>query len=419
MTEMQRITTFHQAKKALEAFIPRQTPSRYNLDQIKALMNFLGQPQNRLRIIHIAGTSGKTSTSYYAAALLTASGAKTGLTVSPHIDEINERLQLNLVPLNEAEYCRAVTEFLDLVGRSRLQPSYFELLVALAYWYFDRAGVDYAVVEVGLGGLLDGTNVIDRADKVCLITDIGLDHTHILGNSLEAISRQKAGIILPGNQVFMHRQPEPVGTVIKSICAQQGARLTTLPPVKSAGDLPPFQERNWQLAKAAVDYVLTRDGRQYSNRQAVQASRLTSIPGRMEVVMAGSKTVILDGSHNSQKIGALVAAMKRQYAGRPIDLLISFGENKAETVADSLTLLRTLSPRVTVTGFSFAQDEIRRPLAPQTLAAICRSTGFSQVSLQPQPAVALKAALEQATDILLITGSFYLLNHVRRQLLVQ
>jgi dihydrofolate synthase/folylpolyglutamate synthase len=175
MITMLRIETFSEASKLLAKFIPPDRPTSYTLDRMEQLMDYLGNPQNRLSVIHIAGTSGKTSTSYYIAALLHATGKTVGLSVSPHIDTIAERAQIDLRPLEESDYCEQLGIFLELIEKSGIQPSYFEVLVAFMYWLFDRRGVDYAVVEVGLGGLLDGTNVVDRSDKVCVITDIGFD----------------------------------------------------------------------------------------------------------------------------------------------------------------------------------------------------------------------------------------------------
>src|SRR5665213_2882839 len=126
--------TFAEANKILSGFIPTEDTGVYNTDRIKMFMDYLGNPQDKLRVIHVAGTSGKTSTSYYAAALLQAAGKKVGLTVSPHVDEVNERVQINLVPLAEDIFCHELSEFLNIVESSHIAPSYFELLVAFAFW---------------------------------------------------------------------------------------------------------------------------------------------------------------------------------------------------------------------------------------------------------------------------------------------
>src|SRR5665213_595829 len=220
--------TFAEANKILSGFIPTEDTGVYNTDRIKMFMDYLGNPQDKLRVIHVAGTSGKTSTSYYVASLLQASGKKVGLTVSPHVDQVNDRLQINLVPLAEAEFCEVLVKFLEVVEKSGFDLTYFELLVALAYWEFERQKVDYAVVEVGLGGLLDGTNVVSSANKICVITDIGLDHITTLGDTLEKIATQKAGIIQEDNVVFAYAQVKEVNDVFITSTKAKHAKLHLL-----------------------------------------------------------------------------------------------------------------------------------------------------------------------------------------------
>ena len=174
------ITNFSESKDYLRQFY--NYAAEYKLDAMQAFMEYLGNPQDKVQVIHVAGTSGKTSTCYYIAALLHGAGYKVGHTVSPHVDEINERVQINLEPLPETQFCEALSEFSDLVAGFDQQLSYFEVMVALAYWYFAKVGVDYAVIEVGLGGRIDGTNVVTRGDKISVITNIGFDHTKIFAS---------------------------------------------------------------------------------------------------------------------------------------------------------------------------------------------------------------------------------------------
>ena len=192
------IRNLSEANAALLPYVsqtPRMTGDDLKLERVMKLMDVLGNPQDKLPVIHIAGTSGKTSTGYYMAALLKAGGKKAGLTISPHIDSVNERVQIGGSPLPEAEFCSELGNFLEIIRGAGQSPSYFELLYAFALWVFVRRGVDYAVVETGLGGLLDATNVTGRADKVCIITDIGFDHEYVLGSGLAQIAAQKIGIV--------------------------------------------------------------------------------------------------------------------------------------------------------------------------------------------------------------------------------
>ncbi len=415
---MRSVKTFNEANLALNEFMsPRPGAAGYKLDRMSALMDYLDRPQDHLSVIHVAGTSGKTSTAYYCAALLREAGYSTGLTVSPHVDQVNERAQINLLPLEEAEFCRELSVFLALVDRSRLVPSYFELLVAFAYWLFRKREVDYAIVEVGLGGLLDGTNVVRRDDKVCVITDIGLDHTEILGNTLGEIALQKAGIIQPRNTVFMNRQGGAVMAAVRRICSAKEAGLRVVEPSHEVGaeltTLPLFQRRNFQLALEATAYVVGRDhARVLSGDQVLRASTVC-VPARMEVVPFRGKTIVLDGSHNVQKISALVESMAQRFPGCTVTVLVAFGDNKQASVSSSLRMLSRISERIILTKFDGGQDEARVSVDPEVLASSAAEAGFAEVTVEPDPRLALDALVSDTASIGLVTGSFYLLSQVR------
>lgn len=411
------INNFKLAREALNQFVPRDWSStqNYSLDRMVRLMDFLGNPQNDLIIIHIAGTSGKTSTAYYCAALLRQVGKNVGLSISPHITEINERLQINLVPLNEADYGRVLNEFLDIVNKSDVKPTYFEMLIALAYWHFARCKLDYAVIEVGLGGLVDGTNVIDRADKVCVLTDIGLDHIKILGSTLSDIATQKAGIITSGNKVFTHPQDESVMRVFENRCHDQNASLVVVPLAKSNVDisfLPGFQQRNFSLALAAVNYVIDRDNLfKLPNKQVIEAAK-THIPARMEIFKQFGKTIIIDGAHNAQKLHALIEAIKQQFPNQPVASLVSFVSSGEPGLEDSLSELKSLSEKIIITSFSGEQDTPKHSVETTKIVDIASRVGLSPVVVE-KPEDALSNLLAQPEPVLVVTGSFYLLNHIR------
>ncbi len=406
---MRLVTNFSDANKQLQQFVPPALSDRkYSLDTMKLLMEHLGNPQDKVRVIHVAGTSGKTSTCYYIAAMLHASGKKVGLTVSPHIDDINERVQIDMMPLSEAVFCQKLQEFLQIIDKSKLAPSYFEVLVAFAYWVFAKERVDYAVVEVGLGGLLDGTNVVTRTDKVCVITDIGLDHTHVLGHTLERISAQKAGIILKQNHVFMNTQPTEVEEVVEAVCADKNAILHKITKTNPQSSLPLFQRRNWSLAFPVTRHLLGT-----VSQKAIYDSVQTVVPARMEIIKRGGKIIVIDGSHNEQKLNALAESLKDKFPNQPIAALVSFGHNKEATILDSLRVLTGLTTHIIFTKFYMGQDEYRTALEPKYLQNLCANESFYDVSLQTDPKVAFQELLKRPEHILLVTGSFYLLNHVR------
>jgi len=417
---MQRLTSFAMVHQELARFVPApgSLGAHYRLDGMRQLMAALGDPQEQYRVVHVAGTSGKTSTSYYVAALLQAAGQKVGLTVSPHIDEVNERLQINLTPLSERTYVREFGEFLQLVRRAELQPTYFELLVAFAYWEFARQGVDYAVVEVGLGGLLDGTNVIARPDKVCIITDIGLDHTQILGNDLASIAAQKAGIIHEQNPVFSHLQPAAAMTVIRETCARQSAALHEVTPLPAdqAVDLPPFQVRNWGLARAATQYLQARDGLPAVSAAALRRTRAVVVPARLEQWTYGDKTIIFDGAHNAQKMAALREALQQRYAAGEVVALFGLVADKDDQLAAAVKEVTIMAQAVIASSFSAGQDVPRPTLPAEVVAEACRRAGCADVTPAADETAAVRLLLARPEPVLLVTGSFYLVQAVRRVL---
>lgn len=415
---MTDIRNFKEVRELLKDYIaPVGSMQRnYILDRMVDLMGRLDNPQDKYKVVHIAGTSGKTSTAYYSAALLRQAGKKVGLSVSPHVDEINERLQINLIPLEEKEYCKELTTFIDLVNQTGIKPTYFELLVAFTYWAFARQNVDYAVIEVGLGGLLDGTNVITRSDKVSVITDIGLDHTSVLGSDLASIAAQKAGIILPNSNVFCYRQTDEVMTVFRKIAAEKHATLhETIEPGRSdlTKELPSFQKRNWFLALIAVEYIIQRDHLGELTDKQLTNSTNTYIPARMEVVEYKGKTLIFDGSHNQQKLLALSEAVKAKFPDAKIAVEIGVLEDKLPFLKDAVREIAKLSHFVIATSFVPSQDIHKRALDAEEIEQLFLDVGFSDVLVEPDPVSAFKELLKRDETVLLVTGSFYLLNYVR------
>lgn len=377
------------------------------LDRVWPLMELAGNPQDKLRVIHIAGTSGKTSTAYYMSALLTATGQKVGLTVSPHVDSITERVQINDQPLPEAEFCQALGEFLGIVRQSGQQPSYFELLYAFALWVFASHGVDYAVVETGMGGLLDATNVARRPDKVCVITDIGLDHTHVLGQTLTEITVQKAGIIYPGNQVFMYRQADEVMTIVQRRVAEQGAKLHVVEAAASD-----YQQRNWRLAYAAYQYLEARDDLQNLTSKVLQETQAIKVPARMEIKELNNRTLIMDGAHNVQKMAAFVASFRRRFPDTKAAIAISLKRDKERDYQALVSVLAPIASRVIATTFSTTQDLPVQSLDPQLIAQAFTDAGVPAESV-PDQVEAIEKLLAGQENVCIVTGSFYLLGQLR------
>jgi dihydrofolate synthase/folylpolyglutamate synthase len=334
------------------------------------------------------------------------------------VGEINERVQINGQPLPEEVFCQALTEFLALIEGCPVKPSWFEAMVAFAYWYFAREKVDYAAIEVGLGGLKDGTNVINRSDKVCIVTDIGHDHVNVLGESLAGIAAQKVGIAQPGNQVFAYDQGPEITNVFKDCTSRQEASLEIVDEqsekkqfAKGAEQMPEYQLRNWLLAYRAYRFLEERDGLPRLTSEVLRRIQDLLIPGRMEVRKAGNKTIIMDGAHNVQKITALINSFQHQYPGEKPVVLLALRNGKE--YGEITSLLNQLTDHVIVTTFETTQDVPVRSMDAKTLAAAFLRAGTKNVEAITDHDTALAALLKSPEPTGLITGSFYLLSQIR------
>lgn len=417
-----KIQTLRDAEKALQPYIPmvsQLTGKDTTLDRIGPLMSMLGNPHHRLRTIHVAGTSGKTSTCYYIAALLESTGKRVGLTVSPHVDSISERIQINTTPISETDFCSYLSEFLPLVEQSPVAPSYFELLYAFAIWVLDRERVDYLVVETGVGGLFDATNIAQNADKVCVITDIGYDHQSILGHTLSEIASQKAGILHAGNQAFMYEQSPEVMKAVHERAAAVGAIVHTIREADTAPQLPlpeqmpAFQKRNWLLAHRAFRYVAQRDSLPVDNTQAISATQSLQIPGRMEVTHIGGKTLIMDGAHNQQKMAAFVNSFRQRHPGQKATVMAAFKTGKDYEAA--LSILAPITNTLIATSFNTSQDLPAVATDPALVASHAASAGITTVIIEPDHTAAYDKLLRSHDHICIVTGSFYLLGQLRNE----
>lgn len=414
-----KFADIHEVEAALATYRPAVKEflgTDMTLQRMKPLMDRLDNPQDKLRIIHIAGTSGKTSTAYYLARMLKLTGSKVGLTVSPHVETVLERIQIDGQNIDEREFCDSFAEFMDRVTDMEPRPSYFELLVAFAYYYFARVGVDFAVVETGLGGLHDGTNVAQAADKLCVITDIGYDHTKVLGETLPEITAQKAGIIHQGNYVVTFRQSPEIMKVIRDRCQEARAQLQEVRPALIDefvfdASMPLYQRRNWTLAWSAYQRLANVNNLPVLAGELIEQSRDVTIPGRMQVVLRGSQTIILDGAHNSQKMSAFVASFQDLYPGVKPAVLLSVRDRKDFT--DLITQLFPIASQLILTSFHVSQDIEHRSAQLSDMQQFCAGNGFANVAVEPDPRKAFQMLTVAPGEVKVVTGSFYLIQQLR------
>ncbi|HEX4487248.1 MAG TPA: Mur ligase family protein, partial [Terriglobales bacterium] len=329
-----------------------QTPShKFDLDHMRVLLAALGNPEQRIKGVLIAGTNGKGSTASTLASILQVSGLKTALYTSPHLIRINERIQINGSPISDEEFALLhdvvdrTAERLVSEGDLPWHPSFFEMLTAMAFEYFARQRVDIVVLEVGMGGRLDATNVIDPL--VSVITDISLDHQKFLGDTVAEIAREKAGIIRPGGIVVtLPQQPQAndvIGNTVMDLGARGVSAVTYVPPVSPASaefhaahELASHyplqvmgkeilvrsplagrhQLRNIALAIAAAE-ELSKQGFSITADAVERGIRETRWPGRFQVISHGARQYVLDVAHNPAGAWALRAALSAYSEDRP------------------------------------------------------------------------------------------------------
>ena len=306
------------------------------LSRTQNLLDLMGNPQNDLKYVHIAGTNGKGSTASMTANILQKAGYRVGLYTSPYIYRFNERMQVNGEPISDKELVDITAWVRPLAQSMEESPTEFELVSCIAFEYFKRNACDIVVLEVGMGGALDSTNVI-AAPEVAVITNIGLDHTEVLGNTVEEIARTKAGIFKPGCHAVVYRGTPSVEAVFEQICAEKNIALTKadfegLQLISHGLDGQTFhcgtrqniflpllgdhQLHNAAVVLAIADALIAR-GWKISEENIYDGIATVSWPGRFDI-MRKDPLFIIDGGHNPQCIEALVKNIQDYLSGRRV-----------------------------------------------------------------------------------------------------
>jgi dihydrofolate synthase/folylpolyglutamate synthase len=425
-----------------------QTPShKFDLAHMQVLLRALNRPERMFPSALIAGTNGKGSTAATLASILQASGLKTALYTSPHLIRINERIRINGVEIIDDDFARLhgevdrVADHLVEVGELPWHPSFFEMMTAIAFSQFARERVDVAVLEVGMGGRLDATNVVEPL--VSVIADISLDHQKFLGNTVGEIAREKAGIIRPGGVVVtLPQQPEAndvIGNTILDLNAVGVSAVQYVPPVSpgttesrvastednSLRSRYPLQVmgkqilvesplvgrhqlRNVALAIAAAE-ELSKKGLAGITPQSIERGiRETRWPGRFQVLPAegGRPEIVLDVAHNPAGAWALRSALSGLYDDRP--LVFVFGAMRDKAISEMTEILFPLALRVMAT-----RPDNPRAASPEEILQAGNRTG-AEIEIVPE----VKAAWERARAcaegkaVVVVTGSIYLVGEV-------
>ncbi len=370
-----------------------------NLDNTIALLKGVGNPETKLKTVHIAGTNGKGSSAHALAAILQLAGYKTGLYTSPHLKRFTERIKINGKEISETAVVSFVHQYQGLL--ETIHPSFFEATVAMAFDYFARENVDIAVIETGLGGRLDSTNVI--LPEVCLITNIGFDHTDLLGDTIEKIAREKAGIIKPNVPVVIGDMVEEGIEVMKEVAQRQHAPLIltsreTL--VEFASEIPYFG-KNVPGVLAVVDELRAKGWtipQQAVTEGLVQFAAITGLQGRFQRLQQ-HPLVVADVSHNPDGLRLLMQHVSRQEF---TELRIIFASVQDK---DLMPVFNEL-PQDAI--YYWTQSHVPRRLAVSELAKQAMEAGLHGKMFE-NVNDAKKAALAEAApdDLILITGSTF------------
>lgn len=426
---------FEQARNyllgTLNETVSRREP--YRLDRMRTFLHELGDPQEQYPTLHVGGTSGKGSTSTMLASVLTAAGKRTGLHTKPHLRSMTERARIDGIPVSEERFAAILEDMLpaiDRVARDYSRPSYYETLLALAFSYFAQEQVDVAVIEVGVGGKLDGTNVL-RRPRVSVITNVGLDHTDILGDTLEEIAADKAGIARAGVPLVSAVDHAGARAVIEAHCREAGApfipvldvttielraaapfmqQFTLATPAQSYDIALPvlgtFQRRNAATAVLALEQ-LDSDLRPTAAEIERGLSRF-NLAGRMEYFPA-HPAVVFDVAHNPDKALHLVNSLNDAFAGRRFTCIIAVGESK-----DAHEIMHAFTELPATYIFTSFDTQGRTATKPQRLMSIAEALGMSGRAIA-DPVEALNIARRNAAadEIIVVTGSTFVVAQVR------
>jgi dihydrofolate synthase / folylpolyglutamate synthase len=419
----------------------------FRLDRMRELLARLGNPERRMPIIHLAGTKGKGSTAAMIGGVLTAAGYRVGLFTSPHIDRVEQRIAIDGQPCSGEELVALVERLKPVVAAmDRLpaspdspaenQPTYFEITTAMALVHFAQRRVRAAILEVGLGGRLDSTNICQPV--VSVITNISFDHTQQLGNTLAAIAREKAGIIKPGVPVVSGVVEDEPRAVIREICAERNSPLVELgvdfhfnyhpPRQRDSAAMPTvdFRDRRGdayrgltlrmlgrhQAANAAVALAALGEMRRmgWELPEAAVRAGLAAVacPARIEIV-ARQPLVVIDAAHNRASVEALVAVLQESFAAGRRWLI--FATTQGKDLRGMLEVLLPAFDRVILTRYT----DNPRSVPPETLADVAESLTGSRPPIAATPAEAWDAARRAAAaeDLICVTGSFFLAAEIR------
>lgn len=412
---------------------------KFDLETIRALLGALGHPERRYATAIVAGTNGKGSTSAMLAAILARAGYRTGLYTSPHFVRVNERMRVGDSEISDKDFAAAFNEVHRRVGELvsaqvlPYPPSFFEYLTATAFLHFARSAVDFAVLEVGMGGRLDATNVTDTS--IAIITNVDLDHQEYLGRTHWEIAGEKAGIIKPGKPVVSGCEHPVVREVIRNRCQEFGAELIETGGLRGASGLfhldgrcsfdlelgewkisginlqmaGRFQVKN-ALAAATAAWRLAGKGFRVTPDSIREGLEAAAWPGRLEAIL-NRPLVLLDGAHNPAAAREVAQFVQQHLVGRTLRLVYATMRDK--DIGEMSRIFFPLAETVYLT-----HPEVDRAASPEAILASALVEP-RQTIIEPEPARALERAIDRSSpgDVVLVTGSLFLVGAVKKAIL--
>jgi dihydrofolate synthase / folylpolyglutamate synthase len=409
---------------------------KFDLEAIQSILKALGNPERGYPTAIIAGTNGKGSTSAMLAAILERAGYRTGLYSSPHLVRINERIRVNGQELSDGDFAAAFTvvhhavEQLIQAQVLPYHPSFFEYLTAVAFRHFASAAVDFAVLEVGMGGRLDATNVTDAS--VAVITNVGLDHQDFLGNTLTAIAAEKAGVIKPGRPVVSGCEHLKVREVIQQKCLEAGVELVETGGLSAAANLFHLEGRysfDLQMSGCDITGITLKMPGRFQVKNAVTAAtaaaqlagagfqispdairdglRVASWPGRLEIIRQ-RPLILLDGAHNPAAAREVAEFVRGQYEGRRVRLV--YASMRDKDIGEISSILFPLAHTVYLT-----QPGLDRAAMPEAILELALAAP-RQAVIEADPARALEQAIFSSLpeDVILVAGSLFLVGAIKK-----
>jgi dihydrofolate synthase/folylpolyglutamate synthase len=396
--------------------------TKLGLENSFELARLNGNPHEKLRFVHVAGTNGKGSTCAILESIYRARGLKTGLFTSPHLVSFTERLQVNRVAIAESDVARLTGTLIDSLGgpdaeKWALRPTFFEFVTIMALLYFAEQKCELVIWETGMGGRLDATNVVTPLASV--ITNIQHDHQHWLGHTLEQIAAEKAGIIKRGIPIFTATPVGPALEVIRAIATQQGAPLTVISP--NDKPLPQFSEILTELpllgthqrlnATLALSVCSALSGVIPVSADAMHRGISTvSWPGRLQLIHRGNSQILIDGAHNPDGAKSLATALTHNFPQRPLTLILGLFRDKSWR--EMCDVLVPLAARVLLVPLS-----TERTADPDEVQAYC-SSKFAESQILKCESLAAALQISASDDFIVIAGSLHLIGEAMEKLKV-